>query len=119
MDVSWEEPQNATSPSSPSTAPVIWSQDHCRPGTVEVGSRHRPVWPSISAVRHGGSSRFDRELETPVGILTDSIQTGAPINPGNSGGLADAEAKVIGINTAIASCQVATMASGQCRSGFA
>ena len=36
--------------------------------------------------------------------MTGLIQTDAPINPGNSGGpLADAEAKVIGINTAIAS----------------
>lgn len=37
-------------------------------------------------------------------ILTDLIQTDAPINPGNSGGaLCDSRAKLIGINTLIAS----------------
>jgi S1-C subfamily serine protease len=37
-------------------------------------------------------------------ILTDLIQTDAPINPGNSGGaLCDSRAKLIGVNTLIAS----------------
>ena len=55
-------------------------------------------------VTSGIVSGLDRELESPVGTLTGLIQTDAPINPGNSGGpLADASAKVIGINTAIAS----------------
>ncbi len=55
-------------------------------------------------VTAGIVSGLDRELELPVGKLTGLIQTDAPINPGNSGGpLADASAKVIGINTAIAS----------------
>ena len=50
-----------------------------------------------------------------MGTLTGLIQTDAPINPGNSGGpLADAEAKVIGINTAIAS-----MSGGNDGVGFA
>ena len=55
-------------------------------------------------VTAGIVSGLDRELDSPVGKLTGLIQTDAPINPGNSGGpLADANAKVIGINTAIAS----------------
>ena len=57
-----------------------------------------------ASVTAGIISGLDRELETPVGTLTGLIQTDAPINVGNSGGpLADADARVIGINTAIAS----------------
>jgi len=49
------------------------------------------------------------------GPSVGTIQTDAPINPGNSGGpLADAEARVIGINTAIAS-----MSGGNDGVGFA
>jgi hypothetical protein len=67
------------------------------------------------SVTAGIISGLDRELETPIGLLTGLIQTDAPINPGNSGGpLADAEAKVIGINTAIAS-----MSGGNDGVGFA
>ncbi len=88
------------------------------PGTVEVGE---PVialgspFGFSQSVTAGIISGLDRELETPVGTLTGLIQTDAPINPGNSGGpLADAEAKVIGINTAIAS-----MSGGNDGVGFA
>ncbi len=57
-----------------------------------------------ASVTAGIISGLDRELETPVGTLTGLIQTDAPINVGNSGGpLADSDARVIGINTAIAS----------------
>ena len=55
-------------------------------------------------VTKGIISGLDRTLDTEVGQLTGLIQTDAPINTGNSGGpLADADARVIGINTAIAS----------------
>jgi S1-C subfamily serine protease len=77
------------------------------PGTVEVGEDAIALGSPFgfqASVTAGIVSGLDRELETPAGTLTGLIQTDAPINPGNSGGpLADAEAQVIGINTAIAS----------------
>ncbi|MCP4306517.1 MAG: trypsin-like serine protease [bacterium] len=77
------------------------------PGSVEVGEPAFAMGSPFGfqqSVTAGIISGLDRELETPIGLLTGLIQTDAPINPGNSGGpLADAEAKVIGINTAIAS----------------
>ena len=87
-------------------------------GTVEVGEPAIALGSPFGfqqSVTAGIISGLDRELETPVGTLTGLIQTDAPINPGNSGGpLADAEAKVIGINTAIAS-----MSGGNDGVGFA
>jgi S1-C subfamily serine protease len=88
------------------------------PGTVEVGEPAIALGSPFGfqqSVTSGIISGLDRELQTPVGLLTGLIQTDAPINPGNSGGpLADAEAKVIGINTAIAS-----MSGGNDGVGFA
>jgi S1-C subfamily serine protease len=88
------------------------------PGTVEVGEPAIALGSPFGfqqSVTAGIISGLNRELETPVGTLTGLIQTDAPINPGNSGGpLADAEAKVIGINTAIAS-----MSGGNDGVGFA
>jgi S1-C subfamily serine protease len=76
-------------------------------GTVEVGEPAIALGSPFGfsqSVTAGIVSGLDRELELPGGdALTGLIQTDAPINPGNSGGpLADAEARVIGINTAIA-----------------
>ncbi len=77
------------------------------PDSVEVGEPAYALGSPFGfqqSFTAGIISGLDRELDTPVGLLTGLIQTDAPINPGNSGGpLADAEAKVIGINTAIAS----------------
>jgi putative serine protease PepD len=88
------------------------------PGSVEVGEPAIALGSPFGfsqSVTAGIISGLDRELETPVGTLTGLIQTDAPINPGNSGGpLADADAKVIGINTAIAS-----MSGGNDGVGFA
>jgi putative serine protease PepD len=88
------------------------------PGSVEVGEPAIALGSPFGfsqSVTAGIISGLDRELETPVGTLIGLIQTDAPINPGNSGGpLADAEAKVIGINTAIAS-----MSGGNDGVGFA
>ncbi len=88
------------------------------PGSVEVGDPAFALGSPFGfqqSLTAGIISGLDRELETPVGLLTGLIQTDAPINPGNSGGpLADGEAKVIGINTAIAS-----MSGGNDGVGFA
>jgi len=88
------------------------------PDSVEVGEPAFALGSPFGfqqSVTAGIISGLDRELDTPVGLLTGLIQTDAPINPGNSGGpLADAEAKVIGINTAIAS-----MSGGNDGVGFA
>jgi S1-C subfamily serine protease len=88
------------------------------PGTIEVGEPAIALGSPFGfqqSVTAGIISGLDRELQTPVGLLTGLIQTDAPINPGNSGGpLADAEARVIGINTAIAS-----MSGGNDGVGFA
>lgn len=88
------------------------------PDTVEVGEPVIALGSPFGfqqSVTAGIISGLNRELETPVGLLTGLIQTDTAINPGNSGGpLADAEAKVIGINTAIAS-----MSGGNDGVGFA
>src|SRR5580698_3091910 len=58
------------------------------------------------SVTAGVVSAVGRSLPTrgrETGLVEDVIQTDAALNPGNSGGaLADADAKVVGINTAVA-----------------
>jgi putative serine protease PepD len=57
-----------------------------------------------------------RHIQAPDGFQIDSvIQTDAPINPGNSGGpLLDAQGRVIGVNT-----QIASQSGGNVGIGFA
>src|ERR671928_77265 len=62
---------------------------------------------SSSGVRAGVVSALGRSLPARSGdtlrVVEDVIQTDAALNPGNSGGaLADARARVVGINTAVA-----------------
>jgi putative serine protease PepD len=88
-------------------------------GSVEVGEPAIALGSPFGfsqSVTAGIVSGLNRQLETPDGdTLTGLIQTDAPINPGNSGGpLADAQARVIGINTAIA-----TMSGSSAGVGFA
>ena len=88
------------------------------PNSVEVGEPAIALGSPFGfaqSVTAGIISGLNREIQTPVGLLTGLIQTDAPINPGNSGGpLANSRAEVIGINTAIAS-----MSGGNDGVGFA
>src|SRR5690606_11475894 len=57
-----------------------------------------------STVTAGVISAIGRALVSPLGEMTDLIQTDASINPGNSGGpLVDGAGRVVGINTAVIS----------------
>lgn len=73
---------------------------------VAIGSPFRfqhTVTSGIISAKNRAFGITDYQSQTQK-TLTDLIQTDAAINPGNSGGaLANAEGKVIGINTAIAS----------------
>jgi len=81
--------------------------DLAEPGSVQVGETAIALGSPFgfsASVTSGIISGLDRSLPIGNTTLTGLIQTDAPINPGNSGGpLVDADAKVIGINTAIAS----------------
>jgi putative serine protease PepD len=74
-----------------------------RPGdmTIAIGS---PFGLSGS-VTTGIISALDRDIESPNGFtISGVLQTDAAINPGNSGGpLLDADGRVIGVNSQIAS----------------
>ena len=79
------------------------SSGQLRPGdtAIAIGS---PFGLS-GTVTSGIISALDREIESPNGFpISGVLQTDAAINPGNSGGpLLDAEGRVIGVNSQIAS----------------
>ncbi len=79
------------------------SSSQLRPGdmAIAIGS---PFGLSGS-VTTGIVSALDREIKAPNGFdISGVLQTDAAINPGNSGGpLLDAEGRVIGVNSQIAS----------------
>ena len=75
--------------------------------TPEIGSTAVAIGSPFGldgSVTSGIVSALGRTLPTGQGVLVDLIQTDAAVNPGNSGGaLVDGQARVIGVNTAIAS----------------
>lgn len=77
--------------------------------TVAVGDSVIAVGNALAlegsmTVTSGIVSAMNRSIATDSGTLTELIQTDAAISSGNSGGpLVDADGRVIGINTAVAS----------------
>ena len=79
-----------------------------RSNDLEVGQKcyaiGNPFGLSLTLTK-GIISALDRQIDSPGGNpILGAIQTDAPINPGNSGGpLLDKDARLIGVNTSIAS----------------
>ncbi|HSI73903.1 MAG TPA: trypsin-like peptidase domain-containing protein, partial [Fimbriimonas sp.] len=75
--------------------------------SIEVGQWVLAVGNPLgfdNTVSVGVVSSLKRSLPIGGGVLLDAVQTDAAINPGNSGGaLTDAQGKLVGINSAIAS----------------
>jgi putative serine protease PepD len=66
-------------------------------------------------------SALDRDIQAPSGAtIPGAIQTDAALNPGNSGGaLLDADGKVVGVNSQIASSGSSSGTAGNVGIGFA
>jgi S1-C subfamily serine protease len=89
---------------SAETKPLeLASSSRLRPGDVAIAIGS-PFGLS-GTVTTGVISALDREIESPNGFpISGVLQTDAAINPGNSGGpLLDAQGRVIGVNSQIAS----------------
>ena len=79
------------------------SSSQLRPGDVAIAIGS--PFGLEGSVTTGIISALDREIQSPNGFAIDGVlQTDAAINPGNSGGpLLDADGRVIGVNSQIAS----------------
>jgi serine protease Do len=84
--------------------------------SIEVGEWVMAIGNPLgfdNTVSVGVVSSLKRSLPVGGGLLLDAIQTDAAINPGNSGGaLTDAQGRLIGINSAIASPSGASVGIG-------
>jgi putative serine protease PepD len=97
--------------------PLQWADsDDVQVGDLSVAIGNPLGLPQTATA--GIISGLEREIQAPDGFQIDEvIQTDAPINPGNSGGpLLDDEAKVIGVNSQIATSGAG---SGNIGIGFA
>ena len=88
-------------------------------GSVQVGDSVVAIGYPLGLNRTataGIISGLERKIESPNGFSIDKVlQTDAPINPGNSGGpLLDSKARVVGVNS-----QIATAGGGQGNVGIA
>jgi putative serine protease PepD len=92
----------------------LGSSESLRPGqpTIAIGS----PFGLEGTVTTGIVSGLDRTIQAPNGFsISGAIQTDAAINPGNSGGpLLDAQGRVIGVNS-----QIATSSGSNSGVGFA
>jgi putative serine protease PepD len=93
---------------------ALGSSESLRPGepTIAIGS----PFGLEGTVTTGIVSGLDRTIQAPNGFsISGAIQTDAAINPGNSGGpLLDAQGRVIGVNS-----QIATNSGSNSGVGFA
>ena len=97
--------------------PLQWADsDDVKVGDLAVAIGNPLGLPQTATA--GIVSGLQREIQAPNGFQIDEvIQTDAPINPGNSGGpLLDAKARVIGVNSQIATSGAG---SGNIGIGFA
>jgi putative serine protease PepD len=97
--------------------PLQWANsDDVKVGDLAVAIGNPLGLPQTATA--GIVSGLQREIQAPDGFQIDKvIQTDAPINPGNSGGpLLDDEAKVVGVNSQIATSGAG---SGNIGIGFA
>ena len=93
---------------------AVLRADRATPSVAELGEADQLVVGQLvvavgsplglaGSVTAGVVSALGRSLPTRGQVIEDVIQTDAALNPGNSGGaLADAHARVVGINTAVA-----------------
>ena len=87
-------------------APVtLGNSDQLRAGDRVIAVGNALALRGGPTVTEGIVSAVDRTIQVDTDVVLESlIQTDAAINPGNSGGpLLDAEGRVVGVNTAIAS----------------